>query len=26
VMRIGFQKLADRMVDEFCREAARVYA
>jgi ribosome-associated toxin RatA of RatAB toxin-antitoxin module len=25
VMRIGFQKLADRMVDEFCREAARVY-
>jgi len=25
VMRIGFEKLADRMVDEFCREAARVY-
>jgi len=25
VMRIGFQKLADRMVDDFCREAARVY-
>ena len=25
VMRMGFQKLADRMVDEFCAEAARVY-
>jgi ribosome-associated toxin RatA of RatAB toxin-antitoxin module len=25
VMRIGFQKVADRMVDDFCREAARVY-
>jgi ribosome-associated toxin RatA of RatAB toxin-antitoxin module len=25
VMRIGFQKLADRMVDDFCREAARVH-
>ena len=25
VMRIGFQKLADRMVDEFCREAERAY-
>jgi ribosome-associated toxin RatA of RatAB toxin-antitoxin module len=25
VMRIGFQKLADRMVDEFCLEASRVY-
>ncbi len=25
VMRIGFEKLADRMVDEFCREAARIY-
>jgi ribosome-associated toxin RatA of RatAB toxin-antitoxin module len=25
VMRAGFEKLADRMVDEFCREAARVY-
>lgn len=26
VLRAGFQKLADRMVDEFCREADRVYA
>jgi ribosome-associated toxin RatA of RatAB toxin-antitoxin module len=26
LMRAGFQKLADRMVDEFCAEAARVYA
>ena len=26
VLRSGFQKLADRMVDEFCREAERVYA
>ncbi|MGH8121387.1 MAG: type II toxin-antitoxin system RatA family toxin [Rudaea sp.] len=26
VLRTGFQKLADRMVDEFCREADRVYA
>lgn len=25
VMRAGFEKLANRMVDEFCREAARVY-
>lgn len=25
IMRAGFEKLADRMVDEFCREAARVY-
>ena len=25
VMRSGFQKLADRMVDEFCREAERAY-
>ena len=25
VMRVGFEKLADRMVDEFCREAVRVY-
>jgi ribosome-associated toxin RatA of RatAB toxin-antitoxin module len=25
IMRSGFEKLADRMVDEFCREAARVY-
>ena len=25
VMRVGFQKLADRMVDEFCREAERAY-
>ena len=23
VMRAGFEKLADRMVDEFCREASR---
>ncbi|HZP65727.1 MAG TPA: type II toxin-antitoxin system RatA family toxin [Rudaea sp.] len=23
VMRVGFEKLADRMVDEFCREAER---
>lgn len=26
VLRTGFQKLADRMVDEFCREADRIYA
>ena len=26
VLRAGFQKLADRMVDEFCREADRIYA
>jgi ribosome-associated toxin RatA of RatAB toxin-antitoxin module len=26
LMRVGFQKLADRMVDEFCAEAARTYA
>jgi ribosome-associated toxin RatA of RatAB toxin-antitoxin module len=26
VLRSGFQKLADRMVDEFCREADRTYA
>lgn len=26
VLRAGFQKLADRMVDEFCREADRTYA
>ena len=25
VLRSGFQKLADRMVDEFCREAERIY-
>ena len=25
VLRAGFQKLADRMVDEFCREADRTY-
>ena len=25
VMRMGFEALADRMVDEFCREAERVY-
>ena len=25
VLQIGFQGLADRMVDEFCREAARTY-
>lgn len=25
MLRSGFQKLADRMVDEFCREATRVY-
>ena len=25
VMRAGFQKLADRMVDEFCAEADRMY-
>ncbi|HEY8010975.1 MAG TPA: type II toxin-antitoxin system RatA family toxin [Rudaea sp.] len=25
VLRAGFQKLADRMVDEFCREADRIY-
>ena len=25
VLRSGFQKLADRMVDEFCREADREY-
>jgi ribosome-associated toxin RatA of RatAB toxin-antitoxin module len=26
VLRAGFQKLADRMVDEFCQEADRIYA
>ncbi len=26
MLRSGFQKLADRMVDEFCREADRTYA
>ena len=26
VMRAGFERLADRMVDEFCREADRTYA
>ena len=26
VMRAGFEKLADRLVDEFCREAERTYA
>jgi hypothetical protein len=26
VMRAGFEKLADHMVDEFCVEAARTYA
>ena len=26
VLRVGFQKLADRMVEEFCREADRIYA
>lgn len=26
VLRAGFQKLADRMVDEFCREADRAHA
>jgi ribosome-associated toxin RatA of RatAB toxin-antitoxin module len=26
LVRAGFQKLADRMVDEFCAEAARTYA
>jgi ribosome-associated toxin RatA of RatAB toxin-antitoxin module len=25
IMRTGFQKLADRMVDEFCAEADRLY-
>lgn len=25
LMRSGFEKLADRMVDEFCIEAARIY-
>jgi ribosome-associated toxin RatA of RatAB toxin-antitoxin module len=25
LMRAGFQKLADRMVDEFCAEAAHIY-
>src|SRR5262249_19961469 len=25
VMRAGFEKVADRMVDDFCREAERVY-
>jgi len=25
VLRAGFQKVADRMVDEFCREADRTY-
>ena len=26
VLRSGFQRLADRMVDEFCAEADRIYA
>lgn len=26
IMRAGFEKLADRMVDEFCREAVREHA
>jgi ribosome-associated toxin RatA of RatAB toxin-antitoxin module len=26
LLRAGFQKLADRMVDDFCREADRAYA
>lgn len=26
VLRSGFHKLADRMVEEFCREADRIYA
>ena len=26
VMRHGFERVADRMVDDFCREAMRVYA
>jgi ribosome-associated toxin RatA of RatAB toxin-antitoxin module len=26
LLRSGFQKLADRMVDEFCSEAERIYA
>ncbi|HET8940626.1 MAG TPA: type II toxin-antitoxin system RatA family toxin [Rudaea sp.] len=26
LMRSGFEKLADRMVDEFCTEAGRIYA
>jgi ribosome-associated toxin RatA of RatAB toxin-antitoxin module len=25
-LKLGFQSLANRMVDDFCREAARVYA
>jgi ribosome-associated toxin RatA of RatAB toxin-antitoxin module len=25
-LKLGFQALATRMVDDFCREAARVYA
>ena len=25
IMRIGFEKLADRLVDEFCREAMRLH-
>ena len=25
ILQSGFQKLADRMVDEFCREAERIY-
>ena len=25
-LKLGFQNLANRMVDDFCREAARVYA
>jgi ribosome-associated toxin RatA of RatAB toxin-antitoxin module len=26
IMRAGFEKVADRMVDDFCREALRIYA
>jgi hypothetical protein len=26
LLRVGFQKLADRLVDEFCVEAQRSYA
>jgi ribosome-associated toxin RatA of RatAB toxin-antitoxin module len=26
LMRVGFQKLADRLVDEFCTDAQRAYA
>jgi len=26
IMRAGFEKVADRMVDDFCREAMRIYA